>query len=64
MKAVTFARATGVAILLFASGIAAARSDDTPPDSICSVVGTAQRYVGTTVTVSLCPRGHPGGVRR
>ncbi|SEV87067.1 hypothetical protein [Luteibacter sp. 329MFSha] len=51
MKAVTFARATGVAILLFASGVAAARSDDTPPDSICSVVGTAQRYVGTTVTV-------------
>lgn len=52
MNAVTFVRATGVAIsLLLAAGTAAARSDDPPPDTICTVLGTASRYVGTTVTV-------------
>ncbi|WP_448098246.1 hypothetical protein [Luteibacter yeojuensis] len=52
MNAVTFVRATGVALfLLCAAGNAAARSDETPPDTICTVLGTADRYVGTTVTV-------------
>jgi len=51
MNAVTFVRATGVAILVLASAGASARGDEPAPDSICSVVGTAQRYVGTTVTV-------------
>jgi hypothetical protein len=52
MNAVTFVRATGVAlILVLAAGPAAARSDDPPPDTICTVLGTAARYVGTTVTV-------------
>ena len=52
MKAVTFVRATGVALsLLLAAGSAAARSDDPPPDTVCNVLGTAARYVGTTVTV-------------
>lgn len=52
MNAVTFVRATGVALILMLSATAAsARGDETPPDSICNVVGTAQRYVGTTVTV-------------
>ena len=52
MNAVTFVRATGVALsLLLAAGSAAARSDDPPPDTICTVLGTASRYVGTTVTV-------------
>jgi hypothetical protein len=49
---VTFVRATGVALsLLLAAGSSAARSDDPPPDTICAVLGTAARYVGTTVTV-------------
>jgi hypothetical protein len=52
MKAVTFVRATGVAfILVCAAGSAAARADETPPDTLCAVLGTAARYVGTTVTV-------------
>lgn len=52
MKAVTFVRATGVALsVILAAGSATARSDDPPPDTICNVLGTAARYVGTTVTV-------------
>ncbi|MGE7138980.1 hypothetical protein ACQKIE_15250 [Luteibacter sp. NPDC031894] len=52
MNAIAFARATGVALmLLLAAGTAAARSDGPPPDTICTVLGTAARYVGTTVTV-------------
>ncbi|NID14081.1 hypothetical protein [Luteibacter yeojuensis] len=52
MNAVTFVRATGVALsLLLAAGTAAARSDDPPPDTICTVLGTAARYLDTTVTV-------------
>jgi hypothetical protein len=52
MNAVTFARATGVALVLIcATGNAVARTDDAPPDTLCTVVGTADRYVGTTVTV-------------
>lgn len=49
----TIARATGVAMALaLASGAVTARStDDTPPESICAVLGTAGRYVNTTVTV-------------
>lgn len=49
----TFARAAGVALVLaLASGAVAARSaDDTPPESICAVLGTAARYLNTTVTV-------------
>ena len=51
MNAVTFVRAAGVALILVcAAGSAAARSDETPPDTICTVLGTAARYVGTTVT--------------
>lgn len=38
-------------MLVFAAGHAAARSDETPPDALCTVLGTAARYVGTTVTV-------------
>jgi hypothetical protein len=47
-----FARAAG-AVLVFAlaSGAATARSDEPPPESVCSVLGTAARYVNTTVTV-------------
>jgi hypothetical protein len=26
-------------------------ADDTPPDTLCTVLGTAGRYVGTTVTI-------------
>jgi hypothetical protein len=46
-RATTFALMVGLA-----AGPAAARSaDDTPPDTLCTVIGTASRYVGTTVTV-------------
>lgn len=52
MNAVTFVRATGVALILIcAAGHAVARSDEPPPDTLCTVLGTADRYVGTTVTV-------------
>lgn len=52
MNAIAFVRATGVAtMLLLAAGTAAARSEEPPPDTICSVLQTAARYVGTTVTV-------------
>jgi hypothetical protein len=52
MNAIPFVRATGVAlILLLAVGSAVAREDETPPDTLCAVLGTASRYVGTTVTV-------------
>ncbi|HEY4292138.1 hypothetical protein [Luteibacter sp.] len=52
MKALTFVRATAVALsLVVATGSAAARSDDPPPETICNVLGAAARYVGTTVTV-------------
>ncbi|MGN6090811.1 MAG: hypothetical protein ACTHOL_00530 [Luteibacter jiangsuensis] len=52
MNAIVFVRAAGAAaMLLLAAGSAAARSDEPPPDTICTVLGTAARYVGTTVTV-------------
>lgn len=52
MNAVTFVRATGVALILVcAAGNVSARSDETPPEALCTVLGTAERYVGTTVTV-------------
>ena len=52
MNVPTFIRVTGVTLgLVFATSPAAARGDETPPDSVCTVVGTAARYVGTTVTV-------------
>lgn len=52
MKTLTLVRATAVALILAcAAGSAAARTDDTPPDTLCTVLGTAARYVGTTVTV-------------
>ena len=38
-------------MLVCAAGGAAARGDETPPDTLCAVLGTAARYVGTTVTV-------------
>jgi hypothetical protein len=46
-------RATTFALVMaLAAGPAAARSaDDTPPDTLCTVIGTASRYLGTTVTV-------------
>jgi|SRR6187402_1454315 len=46
-------RATTFALVMaFAAGPAAARSaDETPPDTLCTVIGTAARYIGTTVTV-------------
>jgi hypothetical protein len=46
-------RATTFALLMaLAAGPTAARSaDETPPDTLCTVIGTASRYVGTTVTV-------------
>jgi len=46
-------RATTFALIMaLAAGPAAARSaDDTPPDTLCTVIGTASRYLGTTVTV-------------
>jgi len=46
-------RATAFALVMaIAAGPAAARSsDDTPPDTLCTVIGTAARYIGTTVTV-------------
>jgi hypothetical protein len=48
----TFLTMAGVALALScASGSVAARGDDTPPDSLCTVLGTADRYIGTTVTV-------------
>ncbi|URL59683.1 hypothetical protein IM816_06200 [Luteibacter flocculans] len=52
MNSIAFVRATGVALILaLVAGAAVARSDDPPPDTLCTVLGTAQRYVGTTVTV-------------
>ncbi|HEY4090004.1 MAG TPA: hypothetical protein VGN46_00665 [Luteibacter sp.] len=52
MNVPTFIRVTGVALgLVFATSPAMARGDETPPDSLCTVLGTAARYVGTTVTV-------------
>ncbi|QWT21038.1 hypothetical protein KPL74_03260 [Bacillus sp. NP157] len=52
MNVQTFIRATGVVLAVASvSGPAFARGDESPPDSICTVLGTAQRYVGTTVTV-------------
>jgi hypothetical protein len=46
-------RATTFALVMaLAAGPAAARSaDETPPDTLCTVIGTASRYIGTTVTV-------------
>jgi hypothetical protein len=46
-------RATTFALVMaLATGPAAARSaDETPPDTLCTVIGTAARYIGTTVTV-------------
>lgn len=46
-------RATSFALVMaLAAGPAAARSaDETPPDTLCTVIGTASRYLGTTVTV-------------
>jgi hypothetical protein len=46
-------RATSFAfIMAIAAGPAAARSvDESPPDTLCTVIGTASRYLGTTVTV-------------
>ncbi|HVI55695.1 MAG TPA: hypothetical protein VM621_11690 [Luteibacter sp.] len=46
-------RASAFALLMaLAAGPAAARSaDETPPDTLCTVIGTAARYLGTTVTV-------------
>ncbi|KAF1005164.1 MAG: hypothetical protein GAK28_03414 [Luteibacter sp.] len=48
-----FLRAAGAALLLaLISGQVEARSvDETPPDSVCTILGTAGRYVDTTVTV-------------
>ncbi|MGF6495557.1 hypothetical protein ABIE56_003756 [Luteibacter sp. 621] len=52
MNVPTFIRVTGVTLgLVFAASPAFARGDETPPDSLCTVLGTASRYVGTTVTV-------------
>ncbi|QDE39029.1 hypothetical protein FIV34_07365 [Luteibacter pinisoli] len=52
MNVPTFIRATGVVLgLACVTSPAMARGDETPPDSICTVLGTAARYVGTTVTV-------------
>jgi hypothetical protein len=52
MNVPTFIRVTGVTLgLAFAASPAFARGDETPPDSLCTVLGTASRYVGTTVTV-------------
>ncbi|MET0936109.1 MAG: hypothetical protein ABWX83_08970, partial [Luteibacter sp.] len=53
MSTKTIGRATAFALLLgLASAPIEARSaDDTPPDPLCTVLGTASRYVGTTVTV-------------
>jgi hypothetical protein len=46
-------RATTLALVMaFSAGPAAARSaDQSPPDTLCTVIGTAARYLGTTVTV-------------
>lgn len=38
-------------MLVCSIGSVSARSDETPPDPLCTVLGTADRYVGTTVTV-------------
>lgn len=47
-----FARAAGSALVFaLASGAVTARSDEPPPESVCSVLGTAARYLNTTVTV-------------
>ncbi|MGN6482585.1 hypothetical protein [Luteibacter sp.] len=52
MNVPTFIRVTGVTLgLVFAASPAFARGDDTPPESLCAVLDTAARYVGTTVTV-------------
>jgi hypothetical protein len=52
MNVPTFIRVTGVTLgLVFAASPAFARGDETPPDSLCTVLDTAARYVGTTVTV-------------
>jgi hypothetical protein len=52
MNVPTFIRVTGVTLgLVFATSPAAARGDETPPDSLCTVLDTAARYVGTTITV-------------
>lgn len=53
-----YASAAGAVLFLLAasgtvaSGDAMARgADETPPETVCTVLGTASRYVGTTVTV-------------
>lgn len=52
MNVPTFIRVTGVTLgLVFATSPVLARGDETPPESLCTVLDTAARYVGTTVTV-------------
>lgn len=52
MRTKTFAGAVALMALVLASGSAMARGkDDVPPESVCTVLATADRYVGTTVTV-------------
>jgi hypothetical protein len=53
MQTKSIGRATAFALVLglVSAPVAARTADDTPPDPICAVLGTAQRYVGTTVTV-------------
>ncbi|KJV28887.1 hypothetical protein [Luteibacter yeojuensis] len=51
MNTKTIARAAGAALALAIATMPAMARDDTPPDSLCTVLGTADRYVGTTVTV-------------
>jgi hypothetical protein len=46
-RAAVFALVMG----LVAAPVAARTADETPPDTLCTVLGTASRYVGTTVTV-------------
>jgi|GEM_PF-1828805 len=53
MRRKAFAREVAAVIVLgLLSGSVMARGkDEVPPDSICTVLATADRYVGTTVTV-------------